>query len=200
MLLSALVDGEVAVGDGEGEDGHGGAVGVAGAAFVAGPGAVAGLFLEEVAAKGGVDGVPVAAGELPGGLCDVIDVVEVPAGVAFFVAEEEVSAGFDFGGGGLAEEAEGEDACGGGGGVGAALSAVAEAAEESAGADVIVFDVGDASVDGGGGDVGADIGSAAEGHELPAGDGDVGGGIVGGVAPAAFGVGLFSGESLGLED
>ena len=111
-------------------------------------------------------------------------------------AEEEVSAGFDFGGVGMAEEDEGEDAGAGEGGIGGAGAALIV---EAAAADGAAFEIVDASVEGALGDVGAVFGGAAEGHELPAGDGEVG--IIGGgeVAPAALFVGAFA-DILGGEN
>src|SRR5258706_3423722 len=188
-----LVKGEVVIGDAEGEEGHGGGVGGAGALLVGGalgPGAIRALVLEERVAEFGVDAVPIFAAELVGGLGAVVDavVIKFVAGVGEGIFEEVFAAGESFGKVGLlgrvlAEELEGERAGSGAGAIGAAAVLVAEAAPLLFG-DGEPADVGDAFVEDFFGDGGATVGCAAQGHELPAGDGDVGIGAVDLVAPA----------------
>jgi len=121
----SLIDGELPVGGGEGEDGHGGGVAAAGAGFVAAalaPGAVALLFLEEGAVHVLGEFLPVLVAKLEHALGGVVDgVVEEAVAVAVaHVAEDPVAAGDGFLGAVASAQFEAEE---GGAGAGHAAAA-----------------------------------------------------------------------------
>src|SRR5205823_1466417 len=198
-LLAALVDGQEAVLDGQGEDGHGGAV-VGAEPDVVGvtaPAAVLALLAQQEVAEPRLVGAPVVVAELEHGLGAVVDgVEEVPLVVGGGVAQQP-AAGLEGLGAvvaALAAQLQGQDAGAGAGGRDRAGGLVAEAA----GGVLAALDVLQGAVDGLGWHVAAEVAGGPQGQHLPAGHAHVAAVVVGdGVAPAAA-VGALG--PLGLED